>query len=805
MSRIRFLGAHGGRAQSAKTTCLQVTPTTLIDAGHIMGGLTEAEALSIERIFLTHAHLDHILDIAFFIDHFFARRQFPLKIYGLPDTLAALRQHFFNEAIWPDFTLIDLPGLNNRAIELVELSMDVPVDVDQGICLTPIPSHHTVACCGYVIESSAGAMVFGGDGWKNPALWQRVNADPAIHSVVIDVSFPDRLRSVAEKSRHLTPTLLVEDMKALTRSDVSVYAWHIKPAFADEIFQEWTGLGLSASHLLTEGDELDLASGQKLAAASAGQSHGSVDGMDRVARLNQIGVALSAEKDLAVLLENILAEAKNLTHADGGTLYLLEDDALHFTVAQTDSLGIRMGGTSEPISWEPLPLKLADGAPNKKMVAATSALENRVINIEDVYHADGFSFEGAKKFDEAMGYRSKSMLVIPLRNYEETVIGVLQLLNRQDANGQTCAFGKEDEQITLSLASQAAVALTNARLIDDLENLLESFLGSIIYMMGRKSEYTAGHINRMVALSEMFADAIHKDATFFPDKFYSKEDAHMIRMAALMHDIGKLATPETVMDKATKLDGHFDRIELVEQRAQTVRANLHNARLVQALDQKNDRADSQAEKIDWDAELRRLDEGMALVRKSNEGGEFLPDEQSRAIQALAETPFPVQTGPKTLLTQEEADYLKVQKGTLTEAERQIIMEHAQIGLDVLEQLPFPEKYKNIPHVAGAHHEKLNGKGYPLGLKAEEISFDARILAIADIFEALTAFDRPYKKANPLSVAMKIMGFMVKDGELDPKLVRFFIESGLYQQYAERYLPESSRDDIDVDFSEWPEG
>ncbi|WP_019895610.1 HD domain-containing phosphohydrolase [Hydrogenovibrio halophilus] len=806
MSRIRFLGAHGGRAQSAKTTCLQVTPTTLIDAGHILGGLTEDEALAIERVFLTHAHLDHILDIAFYIDHFFARRQTPLKIYGLPETLQALKDHLFNEAIWPDFTLIALPGQAHRAIELIELTPDLPIGIDQGMTLTPILSHHTVACCGYLIENDQGGVAFGGDGWKNPELWERVNANANIKSVVMDVSFPDRLRFVAEQSRHLTPTLLAEEMQALTRSDVAVYAWHIKPAFSDEIFQEWIGLGLSLSQILTEGDELDLATGEKTSSLSSVDAS-SDDHMDRVERLNQIGVALSAEKDLDVLLEKIVTEAKSLTEADGGTLYLLKEDALHFTVAQTDSLGIRMGGTSEPISWPPLPLTLDDGSPNKKMVAATCALEDRVVNIEDVYQAKGFSFEGAKKFDDAMNYRSQSMLVIPLRNYEERVIGVLQLLNRRDATGQTVAFGQEDEQITLSLASQAAVALTNARLIDDLENLLESFLNSIIYTMGRKSAYTAGHINRMVALSEMMAAAVHEDQTFFPEKAYSPEESQAIRIAALMHDIGKLATPETVMDKATKLDGHFDRIELVAQRAQTIRAELKNAHLAQKLARvagESDAVENLLDKEGFEAALARLDEGLALVQKSNVGGEFLPTEQAQAIQRLADEPFPVREGPTTLLTQEEADYLKVQKGTLTEEERQIIMEHAQIGLDVLEQLPFPEKYKDIPHVAGAHHEKLNGQGYPLGLKGDEISFDARILAVADIFEALTAFDRPYKKANPLSMAMKIMSFMVKDGELDPSLVRFFYESGLYKEYAERYLPKESIDEVTMDFSDWPQ-
>ncbi len=791
MNNIRFLGAHGGRAIGAQTTCIQLSPTTLIDAGNVMSALGD-DAEQIERIFLTHAHLDHILDLGFFIDHFFAKRRKPLQIFGLPATLNTLKNHVFNGDIWPDFAQIPLIDSAHFAIQFIPIELDQRYEVEPGLVLTPVKAYHTVATCGYLIERDNDACLFSADSFKNPELWQRVNDDPRIKSVIVDVSFPNKLLTVARASLHLTPALLAEELSLLRRDDVQVYVFHLKPAFNDEIMAELKQIGLAASHVLSEGDEIEIASGQIVKAQAE------LDQSERIKKLNRIGIALSAEKNLNHLLEMIVTEAKNLTAADGGTLYMLKDNQLHFTVAQTDSLGIKMGGTGTPITWPPLALYLDDGSENKKMVAATCALEDRVINIEDVYQAEGFSFEGTKKFDAGTGYRSQSMLVIPLRNFEQKVIGVLQLLNKKHPEtGNTISFTSACEEITLSLASQAAVALTNAKLIDDLENLLEAFLGAIIYTMGRKSGYTAGHITRMVNITELIADAVNTDRTFYPDKHFNVEQAKQIKLAALMHDIGKLATPETVMDKATKLDGHFDRIELVTLRAEMIRAKLRAAALEAQLQQPENKSLIETALI---AQLQALDEGLALVSKSNAGGEFLPNEQVIAIQRLADEPFMINGEPVALITQEEAYCLVVQKGTLTEEERLIINQHAEIGLEVLKKLPFPDKYKDIPHIAGAHHEKINGKGYPLGLKGDEISFEARILAVADVFEALTAYDRPYKKPNSLSMAMKILYFMAKEDDLDRGLVKFFYQSGLYLEYAKRYLPPESIDQVNIDFA-----
>jgi HD-GYP domain-containing protein (c-di-GMP phosphodiesterase class II) len=460
-----------------------------------------------------------------------------------------------------------------------------------------------------------------------------------------------------------------------------------------------------------------------------------------------------------------------------------------------------MGGTSGAITWPPLPLYLEDGSPNKKMVAATCALEDKVINIPDVYEAVGFSFEGTKKFDAGTGYRSKSMLVIPLKNHEFEIIGVLQLLNKQDSDTlETVAFDAQDEDLTLSLASQAAVAITNTTLIQGLETLLEAFLQSIIFAISKKSPYTAGHIERMVQLSVMIAEAINGDETTYKDKHFSTQEIKQINFAALMHDIGKLATPEQIVDKATKLEAIFDRIELVRSRVEVIKKALQIELLNKKIELMDDKERIAELEDQFAQKIAELDSYLECIERSNKGAEFTKDDQIALIQKIANEPWIIEGVSYTILNENEAYNLSVQKGTLTSQEREIINDHAKISLDILNKLPFPKKYKEIPQISGNHHEKINGKGYPLGLKGEEISFEARILAVADIFEALTASDRPYKKGNPLSSAMKIMYFMAKDDDLDKDLVKFFYDSGLYLEYAKKLLPKESIDEVTTDFS-----
>jgi HD-GYP domain-containing protein (c-di-GMP phosphodiesterase class II)/ribonuclease BN (tRNA processing enzyme) len=796
MSSIHILGAQGSRSKQSFTTCIQVTPNTVIDAGNIMYALGN-EALHVNRIFFSHAHLDHVIDSAFLVDNFFTLRKETLYLYGLPQTIEALKKHLFNDMVWPDFSKINLTHYKCPAITYVEIEPYKPYAIEENITLTPIPANHAVPCCGYIIEQQGSSILFSGDTFHNEVLWNILNKNLTIKALIIDVSFPNQLSDVAAESKHLTPHFLQEGLKLLKRDNVHLYINHLKPFYADLIVSELEAIGIAKKSILYDGEKIDIATGLLQ------QTMGNHTNDERVQKLTQIGTALSANESLENLLEMIVTEAKNLTNADGGTLYLLEKNELRFKVIQTDSLKIKMGGTSGKITWAPLPLYLEDRTPNKAMVAATCVLEDRLINIPDVYEAAGFSFEGTKRFDQGTGYHSKSMLVIPLKNHEYEIIGVLQLLNKQnDYTQEVISFNSEDEKITLSLASQAAIAITNTSLIQGLENLLEGFLKSIIFAISKKSPYTAGHIKRMVKLSVMLAEAIHHDTTTYANKHFSVEEIKQINFAALMHDIGKLASPEHILNKSTKLESLCDRIVLIESRIQTIEKALHVKLLEEkiAILEGKQVNDINALEKTYTQQIKKLHEIFLLLQSCNNGELFLSNEKAASIKAIAEQPWHIGDKTYSILTPDEAHHLSIQKGTLTLEEREMINHHAKLSVDILNRLPFPKKYQQIPQISGNHHEKLNGKGYPQGLKGDEISFEARILAIADIFEALTASDRPYKAGMPLSTVMKILYTMAQEGELDKELVKFLYTSKIYLEYAKAFLPARSIDEVTVDFN-----
>ena len=503
-----------------------------------------------------------------------------------------------------------------------------------------------------------------------------------------------------------------------------------------------------------------------------------------------IGTALSSEKNIDALLEMIIINTKELTCADGGTLYLHNHrkQQLEFKVIQNDSLNIQMGGTAKPIEWNPLNLFDANGLPNRQMAACVCALDHTIINIPDVHASTQYDFHGTFKFDEQTNYRSKSMLVLPLKDHEENLIGVLQLLNKKDAHGNLIAFSSQDETLALSLGSQAAVALTKQRLIDDLELLLESFLDTINVAIEEKSPYTAGHINKMVYLSLTLAKAISDDETLFKEIHYDDEQLKQIKFSALMHDIGKITTPEHIIDKSTKLETIYDRIETIKIKYEVLKRDA----LIEQL-----RCNITQE--EYETLSKALDDECAFLIQANKGSEFFSDEKCDRVKEIAKRYIILNGIPQQILNHDEVENLTVQKGTLTYSQRMIINNHAHVSLRMLNQLPFPRKLERLAEIACGHHEKVNGKGYPLGLKGEELSFEARILAIADIFEALCASDRPYKKAKKLSEAMKILYFMAKDDDIDRRIFQFFYESGLYLTYAHEMLKPENIDEVHLTF------
>jgi HD-GYP domain-containing protein (c-di-GMP phosphodiesterase class II) len=510
--------------------------------------------------------------------------------------------------------------------------------------------------------------------------------------------------------------------------------------------------------------------------------------LSRLETLNAIGVALSSERDVGTLLERILEAARDFADADGGTLYRVKDNALVFEVLRNDSLGYFMGGKhGEPINFAPLPLYDAQGRGNDDMVVVHAALTGQTINIPDAYSAEGFDFSGTRAFDKKTGYRSESFLTVPMKNHDGVVIGVLQLINAKDAGGKVRPFSSADQQLVESLASQAAIVLTNRQLIEQLETLFESLISLINTAIDEKSPYTGGHCDRVPVLTMMLAEAAAR-VTEGPlaDFAMSEADRYELKIAGLLHDCGKITTPVHVVDKGTKLQTLFDRVELLDTRFEVL---LRDAEI--ALLRGEISADEHA------ARVQQIDADRQLVHRSNTGGEFMDDAQVEAVNRLALQQLRMHNGEvRPFLSTDELENLTIRRGTLTKNEREIINHHIVMTIRMLEALPWPSHLTKVPEYAGGHHERMDGKGYPKGLKRDQMSIPARVMGIADIFEALTAHDRPYKHGMTLSESLRILGRMKQDNHVDPDLFDIFLRERVYRDYAQRYLDDKQVDEVD---------
>lgn len=526
-----------------------------------------------------------------------------------------------------------------------------------------------------------------------------------------------------------------------------------------------------------------------------------MDQIRHIKKLSEIGIALSIEKDINKIFEMILEEAASFCDAEAGTLYIVVDDgqSLKFEVIRNKAMNIRMGGVKgDSIQLPNVPLYV-DGRPNHANVSSYAALTGKILNIPDIYDVKGvpefagLDFTGPRNYDRQTGYRTQSMLVIPMRNHENKTIGVLQLINAKDEDtGEVTAFSTEYVDIISSLASQAAVALTNVQLIAELKNLFYAFIESIATAIDEKSAYTGGHIRHVVDLSMMIAEAINNtDEGPFADIRFNEDQMEELRIAAWMHDVGKITTPEYVVDKAAKLETIFDRLHLVETRFNLLQAQARNQYLEKKLGLiESGRADrTQLKSLDdrLADRIRQIKDDFEFIKSCNNTGDFMPDEKMKRVRQIGQQTYMLEGTLFPVLTEDEISNLCIRKGTLTDEERKVIENHAKMTYKITSRLPFPKNLSMVPAVAAAHHEKLDGSGYPYGLKENDLSLQARIVAVADIFEALTARDRPYKKPMSLSAAIKILGFMQKDRHIDSDVLDLFIASGQALAYAQEKM------------------
>jgi HD-GYP domain-containing protein (c-di-GMP phosphodiesterase class II)/ribonuclease BN (tRNA processing enzyme) len=746
---IKVLGSYGNRGRDAYTTAFLIRDDIVIDAGNLANGLGD-DVNKIEHIFLTHSHFDHILDLPFVIDTNFENRKNSLKIYGLKETIDAIKT-IFNNRIWPDFATIELLN-GKKAIEFIEIKPSQTICFE-NISIKAIKANHSVPALGYKITKQNQSVILSGDTYLNDELIQEINTTPNLKALLLEISFPSRLTKLAQVAKHLTPVLVKQILSKIPPTKLFFY--HFKVEYKSEILQELEEFEYEYS-ILEDGMCIFPFEKRQIC----------IQNRKDIKKLLKIGVELSSQKDINYLLEDILSVAREFTEADAGSVYLKEGDRLYFKIIQNDTLNIFMGGRNEQIKWKPLNLYI-DGKENRNMVAALSALTQKIYNIPNVYEDTNFDFSGTKKFDESTGYFSKSMLVIPLINHEKETIGVLQLINKKIDN-QFISFNKEDEDITMSLASQAAVSITKNKLIEQLEEFIESFIKVIAKAVDEKSKYTGNHVQKVAKLAKILSQAINEDEEYFKDIKYSQNMLKQIEIAALLHDIGKITTDPRIMDKATKLEADIDRIDIISERVEIIKRDM----LLKGID-----------------DFSELLDDFKFLKEVNIGGEYMDDEKIVKIEEIAKKyQYLLDNKVVSLVREDEVAMLKIRKGTLSEGERAHIQRHALMTLEMLSALPFPKGYKEITHIAANHHEKLNGKGYPRGLSKKDLTFEDRLLAICDIFEALTASDRPYKQPKKLSEVFRIMEFMVKDQEIDEKLFRFFKEKEIWKIYKDELLP-----------------
>lgn len=478
-----------------------------------------------------------------------------------------------------------------------------------------------------------------------------------------------------------------------------------------------------------------------------------------VKRFLDISIALTSERDREALLSSILDTAMDIADCDAGTLYLLEEDGLRFCRMVTRSMGVRQGGHDAPITLPPVPME-------EKYVSAWCAIHGETINVADVRTETRFDFSGSIRYDSMTGYRTKSMLVVPMTNDRGELIGVTQLINAQNGAGETVPFPEDVVLLTEAVSSQAAISITNMKYSQEITLLLDSLVSALSTAIDERTPYNANHTRNMVRYGTAFLNWL--DENKHPMAF-SEDKRRAFLMAVWLHDVGKLVVPLEVMDKESRLGSKMPE---VKERLRTI-----------GLLGKIKTLEGRLSGEDFASLVSDLEAAGALIEKVNKAG-FLPDETLTEIESLVSRTYTDENGAVLpWITEAERAALSVRKGTLTPAERAIMESHVVVTGKILRDVYFPKTYQDVPRWAAAHHELLNGRGYPDHLTAEDIPDEVRLLTILDVFDALTARDRPYKPAMPVEKALAILHSMVSEGSIDGNILELFEKSKAWEVEA----------------------
>ena len=698
--------------------------TFVLDAGSGMIRLAAALRANEKHInlLISHPHADHLIGFGMGAIHF--NEEYSFDIYGKTREDKDVKAHLetlFNPPLWP----VGPDGLKTK-FSYHDLADEFMIGKVKVSCLE---GNHPGGGTIYKLEGDA-TVVYATDCTLTEDLAPKLiqfakNADV----LFIDGQFSD------------------EEWK--TKSSFGHNSWNMA---AEAGLKAGAGKTVIIHHDPGHDDRELLAAEQEARAINPNLEFGreELNGMSESQQLSRVldmCIALSAERDREKLLSAILDSAMDFTMCDAGTLYLLEDDGLHFSRMVTKSQGVRQGGHESPITLPPVPL-------NENYASACAAIYNKSYNFEDVRICTDFDFSGPLRYDRMTGYRTQSMLIVPLTKDNGEVTGVMQLINAKNATGETIPFDKEAEAIITAVASQAAISITNMQYSAQIAKLLDSIVGALSTAIDERTPYNANHTRNMVKYAEAFLDWL--DCTNNPWRFDANKRRTFL-LSVWLHDVGKLVVPLEVMDKATRLGPNLERIE----------SRIHEQELLAKIDF----LEKKTTEDEYIARLAKLTEIKETVNAANTAG-FLQDDLYEKVAALRES---------GLLTGEEQTQLEVRKGTLTAAERSVMESHVAVTKKILSNVDFPKMYKQVPDWAAAHHELLNGNGYPEHKHADDISSEVRLLTILDVFDALTARDRPYKPAMPVEKALSILHVMAeKEGSIDPEILKLFEESKAWE-------------------------